>query len=775
MPIHTRLLFFSLATIGLAIPVARAEDPDLGERIYRDKCAVCHGEKGEGNPDEYPHPLAGDRSIAQLARLIERTMPADEPGTCKGDDAQAVAKFIHDAFYSKAARERNKPARVELARLTVRQYRNAVTDLVGGFQGWSQWDKERGLRGQYFNSPHHQDKERVIDRRDPVVKFDFGAATPEAGKFKPEEYSIRWDGSVWAPESGDYEFIVRAENGFRLYVNDNGKALIDAGVRSGSDTEYKESIRLLGGRPYRIRLDLRKAKEDKIAKVSLEWKPPGGVVEVIPERFLAPHWADEVFVVSAAFPPDDRSVGYERGTSVSKAWDQGTTDGAIEAAGYVVAHLRGLAGVKDDAPDRAEKLKAFCRTWAERAFRRPLADEEKALYIDRQFDGAPDLETAVKRVILLTLKSPRFLYREVGGDPEDPYNVASRLSFALWDSLPDEELRKAADKGELSNRDQVMRQAERMAGNIRAKAKLREFFVQWLRVDRVIDLSKDPGKYPGFDASLVADLRASLELFLDDVVWGEASDFRQLLLADTVHLNGRLAKFYGASLPEDAPFQKVALDPGERAGILSHPFLMAAFAYTGSTSPIHRGVFVARGLLGQTLRPPPEAVSPLAPDLHKDLTTRERVTLQTEPQACQSCHRMINPLGFAMERFDAVGRLRTEESGKPIDAQGGYEARSGDPVSFAGARGLATFLASSEEVHTAFVEQLFHHTVKQPIRAYGSFLGPDLRQSFANGGFHIRKLMLEIAVASALNVPKAAPAESPAVSSLDGSPSTPEN
>ena len=116
------------------------------------------------------------------------------------------------------------------------------------------------------------------------------------------------------------------------------------------------------------------------------------------------------------------------------------------------------------------------------------------------------------------------------------------------------------------------------------------------------------------------------------------ADFRRLLLADDVYLNGRLARFYGADLPPDAPFRKVPLDPAERAGVLSHPYLMASFAYTGSSSPIHRGVFVARSVLGRGLKQPPIAVSPLAPDLHASLNTRERVTLQTSPAACMTCH-----------------------------------------------------------------------------------------------------------------------------------------
>src|SRR5262249_2635166 len=159
-----------------------------------------------------------------------------------------------------------------------------------------------------------------------------------------------------------------------------------------------------------------------------------------------------------------------------------------------------------------------------------------------------------------------------------------------------------------------------------------------------------------------------------------------LLLADSLYLNGRLGQFYGADLPAGAPFQKVTLKQGPRAGVLSHPYLLATFAYTSTSSPIHRGVFVARSVLGVSLRPPPEAFTPLAPDLHPQLTTRERVILQTSPQSCQTCHGVINALGFPLENFDAAGRFRAMEKGRPIDATGSYRTRGGEAVRFAGLR-----------------------------------------------------------------------------------------
>jgi len=751
------------ALFVLSPHLASAGETPAGEQIYKDRCVSCHGKAGEGSPD-YPRPLAGDRSVAQLAKLIAKTMPEDDPGTCVGEDAEKVAAYIYDAFYSKVAQARNAPARIGLSRLTVRQYRNAVTDLIGSFRNSSRWEDQHGLRAEYFKGRNFQGGNRVVERTDPEVKFDFKEGSPAPDKIEAHEFSIRWEGSVLAPDTGEYEFVVHTEHATRLWVNDLRKPLIDAWVKSGNDTEYRESVYLLGGRVYPLKLEFSKAKQgvddskkDKTphkpvqASVVLEWKRPKRPAEVVPRHYLTTVRFPETFAITTPFPPDDRSVGYERGTSVSKAWDQATTDAAIEVTAYVAAHLRELSGAPEGGPDRDKRLREFAGRFVERAFRRPLTNEQKTLFIDHQFEKAKDPADAVKRVVLLTLKSPRFLYRELGADKPDAYDVASRLSFGLWDSLPDAPLLEAAAQGKLANREQVAAQAERMAGDLRTRAKLRDFFLQWLKVEQVPDVGKDPSLFPGFDPALVSDLRTSLELFVDDLVSNPSADVRQIVSADTLYLNGRLAKFYGVDQhPDDAPFRQVSFEPNERAGVLTHPYLLSTFAYTATSSPIHRGVFVARSVLGRTLRPPPVAVAPLAPDLHASLTTRERVLLQTQPQACQTCHNMINPLGFPLEHFDAAGRYREEEKGKPVDASGQYQTRSGETVTFSGARDLAAFLAKSDEVHTAFVEQLFHYAVKQPIRAYGPEATADLKTAFAKNDFRLRKLMTDIVAASAL-------------------------
>jgi hypothetical protein len=710
---------------------APAPPPALtGVQIYEKMCASCHGAKGEGGKD-YPEPLVGERPLEKLAVYVRKKMPEDKPGILSADESMRVSKHIFDAFYSKAAQARREPPRMELSRLTVGQYRTSVADLMSQFANPPPADAKPGLRQELFNAGRRfREDKRVSDKVVPMLDYNPGEKPP-AEVATLEEYAVRWSGGLVAPETGDYEIILETRNGARVWVNDEATPMIDGWVRSGDSIVLKQTVPLLGGRVYPIRVEVFKEKKERLVAAALKWKAPHRAEEMIPERQLRAAKFSETLVVRTPFPPDDRSMGYERGTSISKAWDEATTDAAVEVAVAMAPRL-----AKTDAQGRARKI-------VERAFRRPLTPELQQFFVDRIFAETKDAEVALKSVIILALKSPRFLYlpRETG----DAYDAAARLSYALWDSLPDAALLEAAKSGKLD----PVKEAGRMLGDPRTKAKLTGFYHRWLQLDRLHDLAKDPKSYPGFDAAIVSDLRTSLDLFLDDVTWGEKSDWRDLMLADTVYMNGRLAKFYGVNLPADAPFQKVKMDPKKHAGLLTHPLLMAGFSYASVSSPIHRGVFLARALLGRRLRAPPDAVTPIPPELHPSLSTRERILLQTKGPDCQSCHAMINPLGFALENFDAVGRFREVEKEKPINAQGSYWTLGGEDVKFTGARELGEFLARSEESHEAFVEHLFHYLVKQPILAHGLNRPDALRESFMKDQFDVRKLLIQEAAAAA--------------------------
>lgn len=799
-----------LACLSLLMPAAFAANENSGELLFSKNCAPCHGAQAEGVPSEYDEPLVGNLSVAQLRSVIQETMPADNPGTLTNDQAEAIAAYLHREFYSPTAQQERKPVRKALARLTVEQHRLVLADLVGSFLprvdsssktklGSTKGSvpskgNQLGLRGSFYNSKvPGRSRNAAFHRIDSQINFDFGTETPDSRIARASRYAIRWEGSLLAPETGLYSFTIHTNQAARLQVNqplrskqDGEIYLIDAWIASKSQTEHKAKLYLVGGLQYPVRLEFSKATlgvDDQIKKreqrdgkqiiedtafLRLCWQSPSDQTSApIPTRMLSPESAPVRYVCDTPFPPDDRSYGWVRGVTVSKAWREATTAAAISTASYVADRLDRLFATADSSDLDVGQLRTFGKTFLSRAFRRPIDDAVEAAYLDPIFDNLSEenqgkvelanAEEIVRRIVLVGLTSPRFLFREVGSSTPH-HHVASRLALGLWDSLPNDLLREAANRGELLSEEKVRAQATQMLDDPRAKRKINRFLMSWLHLDGDADLSKDRELYPEFNDELADDLRASLEIFLDEMVWSEASDFRQLLLADRLPASERMQEFYKSSKQDSAGNSKTAgqfvatrLDEGSRAGVLSHPYVMAHFAHWNETSPIHRGVFLARGILGISLKPPPDAFAPLAPDLHPKLTTRERVTLQTRDASCMTCHRVINPLGFTLEKFDAVGRMRDSERGKPIDNVGDYQPRSGPKVRLHGARELAEFLAHSPDCHQAFIEQMFHHLIQQPLQAYDSDLMPRLYRSFVESEYNVRELAVAIVTAAALH------------------------
>ncbi len=767
---HSRYAWLTLWL--LTASTYAAEHP--GAVIYKKMCQECHGTKGQGVKDKYDDPLTGDLTLEALARKIERTMPEDKEGTCVGEDAKQVAAYIYEAFYSGAAQARSHPPDQDLSRLTIAQYRTSVMDLIGRFRMGPGFDRpigaEAGLKGNYRGTELPKPGEPVVDttakkgikakranykfdRVDAQVAFHFGADSPDKEKMETDQFQDTWEGSLVAEETGVYEFTLKTENGARLWINDTSEndALIDAWVSAGPTVrEEKKSLFLVGGRAYRLRLDHFKFKE-KSASIELWWKPPHGMAEIIPQHALRTERPRELMIVNTSFPADDRSVGYERGTSISKGWDQATTDAAISTAEHVVENLNELAGTKEGAPDRMEKLKKFAFTFVEAAFCRPLTEEQNQLFVESHFKSAKSPEQAVKRVVLFTLKSPQFLYPELReAEKPDDFAFASRLALTLWDSIPDKKLIQAAAAGKLRTPEQIRAEAQLMLSDTRTKAKLHGFFHHWLELERAEGNAKDMKVFPGFDDSVQADLRESLFEFLDQVVWSQQSDYRQLLQADYLLLNDRLGKFYGKPVQGSA-FQQVSFDPKQRAGVVTHPYLLASLASSRATSPIHRGVFLTRNIVGLSLRPPPMAVTFDESHFNPKLTMREKITELTRNKTCMSCHSTINPLGFSLENYDAIGRWRTQDNNKPVNAVGDFADDEGRVVHLTGPRDIVNYVASSPYGHRAFIRQLFNHFVKQQPLAYGPQTLEDLQKSFAASNCNVQKLLVDLALVAVVS------------------------
>lgn len=760
-------------------PSAKKSLHATGEAIYMKLCASCHGASGEGVSGNYPDPLIGDSTVGELTKIIHDTMPEGEPHLCTGEDARAVAAYIHEEFFSPEAQSRRNPRKPSFARLTGNQLRQSLADLYARHAGIAEPQDKRGVKGLYFDGDRFKNENKKIDRIDKGIDFDFGKESPGEG-IKPESFYIYWEGSLLVERTGRYEIVVRSTCSFKMDFGKIDRLLIDNHVQSGDKTEFRESLYLTAGRVYPFKIDFiqRKRKTElPPAKVSLSWVPPGGVEQVIPEKNLIPSSGPGTFSLQSFVPPDDRSYGFDRGVAINKQWDESTTAAAIEFSTIAAKETwpRWMKKHKDEPNENRAQLKAFLKELLQTAFRGPLDSELATIYIDRQVDKAEDDAEAIRRVLLLGLKSPRFLYPLADADKSISQRAANRLALTLMDGLPsDEWLLRRIEKNQLTNESQLREAASRMVRDYRVQAKMRDFFHEWLNLTHQSEITKSQELYPGYSPELIADLRSSLNEFLNSVVHDDKSDYRQLFLADWTFTSKRLEEFYGESWkptddePKDGQQRSIASPT--RHGVLTHPFLMSGLAYHDTTSPIHRGVFLIRFLLGRTLRPPNEAFSPLSPDLHPDLTTRERVSLQTSPDNCQACHSKINALGFVLESYDAVGRYRDSEKKKPIDASGSYRSRDDKTVEFKNAAELAEFLAHSPDSHRAFVNRAFQHFVKQSPDAFGPNTLRMLTEKFDKSGYNVRELIVEIAVVASQTL-----VDSPSRSATDTSQVNPTN
>ncbi len=760
------LVFWASLTVSFILtgPSLFAQDEPLdpllarGQVIFAESCASCHGEMGEGVESVYPNALVGDASIGELSTIIHATMPEEEPEACVGDDAQAVAEYIHYRFYSEAAQIRNRPPRVGLARLTADQLRQSLADIFAKNEGIPGLSKETGVKGIYFDGARWKDENKKIERIDAVIDFDFGHESPGEG-IQPEEFYLYWEGGLRPDVTGEYEIVVHSTCSFVLKFGFQDRKLIDNHVQSGDQSEFRAKVHLTAGRVYPFKIDFiqrKRSTEKPPARIQLAWVPPHQTEQIVPNRNLISGWAPAAFALQAELPSDDRSYGYERGIAINRQWDESTTSAAIEFADLANEEMwnRYKRKHKDESDDNRSRLRSFLSEIAETAFRGPLSDDVRTMYVDAQVDSTEDDSEAIKRSVLLILKSPRFLYPLLDMDRSASQQAANRLALTLFDSLPsDSWLVNQASAGKLETVDQIRAAAERMVNDYRTQAKTQEMLSDWLNLGRFAEINKNQESFPGFDKQLTSDMRTSLYAFLDDVVWSEASDYRQLFLADWVYTTPRLAEFYGASWngTEEGSLglQKSVRAESNRYGILTHPLILSGLAYTDTSSPVHRGVFLIRFMLGRNLRVPAEAPPPLSPDLHPDMTTRERVELQTSPESCQVCHSKINGLGFVLENFDAVGRYRDQEKAKGINPAGTYSARDGSEISLAGIGELADYLANSEDAHRAFVSRAFQHFVKQPVAAFGAETLDQLTDDFRKNEFNIRRLLVEIAVIAA--------------------------
>ena len=338
------------------------------------------------------------------------------------------------------------------------------------------------------------------------------------------------------------------------------------------------------------------------------------------------------------------------------------------------------AGPTDDACART-----VVAALGRRAFRRPLADDEVTRYASIATLSAQklsDFHAGLEYAIAGLLQSPHFLYREEIGtpDPADPsrrvfdrYELATRLSFFLWNSPPDDVLLDAAAAGLLGTEEGLLGQAARLLDAPRALRVVETFFGELLHLADLDDLPQPPGLFPLVTPTLGPSMRQETLRTIEDIVSRDA-DFRELFDGETAFVNSELATLYGLPAPSGGDFTKVALPKqGMRSGLLGQGSFLALNAHADSTSPTRRGKFIREVLLCQAIPPPPPNVKttlPEDPAGQAPRTMRQKLAQHRSVAACASCHARMDPIGLGLENFDAIGAYRSTDVGQPIDASG---------------------------------------------------------------------------------------------------------
>lgn len=391
----------------------------------------------------------------------------------------------------------------------------------------------------------------------------------------------------------------------------------------------------------------------------------------------------------------------------------------------------------------------------QRAYRRPITEKDlrAPLKFYEEAKGNGGFEAGIELALRAILVSPHFLFR-IEQDPVElpagtayrlsDVEVASRLSFFLWCSIPDVELLDVATRGNLRQPDVLEQQVRRMLADPRSESLSRNFAAQWLQLRNLESVSPDPRLFPDFDDNLRQALRRETELFFDNIVREDRSVL-ELLHADYTFVNERLAKHYGIPHVYGSHFRRIDLDQQSvRGGLLTQGSVLTVTSYAHRTSPVLRGKWVLTNVLGTPPPPPPPQVPELREksETGKLLSLRERIAEHRKNAACASCHNAMDPVGFALENFDAIGRWRSADNGVPIDASGALV----DGSEFTSASELREAVMKRPELFVSTViEKLFTYALGRGVEHYDA---PAIRKVLQDAGrdkYRFSSLILDIA------------------------------
>ena len=465
---------------------------------------------------------------------------------------------------------------------------------------------------------------------------------------------------------------------------------------------------------------------------------------------------------ASELPADEVTNGFDNNAAV-------LTVSSLHAEKYVtVSETLAKAAVQNlsrlttcDTKAKGEDACAldFARQFGRRAFRRPTtsADESLLMMAYQAGRNGGSYGEGIEVMLRAALQSTHFLYRLETTTPADtnaplvplsPYELATRLSYLIWSTGPDDALLDDAGTGKLHSKEDVAKRARAMFQDPKARPAIIDFYDQWVGTSRLDIITKSTTLFPSYSPDVRAAMARELPAFVEYVLWSGDRSLNTLLTSPLAFITAPLAPIYGVSLPrqDDGAPQMVTTKPEQnRAGILTQAAVMAVQAHPDQTSPVLRGKFVRTNLLCQPPPPPPPDVNTTPPDVSAGGTARERFGGHLMAgSSCMGCHVLMDPIGLAFENYDAVGQYRTTDAGETIDASG-MIAGTSDPAlmgNFTGVKPLAGMLASSQQVRDCVATQWFRYAAGRSEGDDDACSLSTLQGTFAGSGGDLVELVV---------------------------------
>jgi Protein of unknown function (DUF1592)/Protein of unknown function (DUF1588)/Protein of unknown function (DUF1587)/Protein of unknown function (DUF1595)/Protein of unknown function (DUF1585) len=465
------------------------------------------------------------------------------------------------------------------------------------------------------------------------------------------------------------------------------------------------------------------------------------------------------------FPKEDFIHGFKNqleGQSISPLQAEAYSEAAerLARSAFRGGDPLGLMPRKPSGATDSDAAQSFIRQFGLRSFRRPLSNEEIEKYL-RLFlkisSQTNDFYAGAQLVVEAMLQSPNFLFRiqRHRADSTAQFEIASRLSYLLWDTMPDEAMLQAAADGGYSTLAQIEAQARRMLADPRATVAMDEFLAQWMRFDSVLSATRDRRRYRQFNIEVAAAMTEETRQLFRYLVWND-QNFMEFFTADYTFLSSSLAQIYGLPAPTEE-FARVDYPPDSgRAGILGHGSFLVSTSKPAETSPTARGLFVRNHFLAQEIAPPPPGVNSVLPEIIEDkpLTNRQRLDIHLNSQACSGCHRLIDPIGYGFEQYDAIGGFqpkmslrfgsRDNPTTKELDLDTAAYIQGIENSEFSRPKELGRILASSETCQRCIVKQFFRYAFGRQESAADQPILEEAFTQFRDSNFRFRELVIAI-------------------------------